>query len=279
MEPMDENRLYPSLGEAFGVLLLAFLLPIVVMFLLNAVGLEPQSKIALLFAETVTIVPALIFLHLRKYPFREVLRLQPVSGRLLGVSVVIGFALAFIGDEIERLMHAVLPLPPEIESLFSPEMMKAMLTANNLGEWILLVLSTVIFAGLFEEMLFRGLLQNAFEERMDITRAVLATAVVFSFVHFNPYWVVPIAILGVFLGVLAWKSNSILPGAVVHGVNNAVALAVTNLPEGSMNSLEWRGHVHPLVLLAAVGALILAMQLFYRISEEETEIPTLLNQP
>ncbi len=276
---MENEKLFPSVGEAFVILIFTFLLPIVFVFVLQIFGVEPQSKMNLLLAELLTIVPAVIFLYIRKYSLPEVMRLQPVSWRILSVSALIGISLAFIGDEIERIMHAVIPLPEEIESIFSPEMMKAMLTANNSLEWVLLILSTVVFAGLFEEMLFRGLLQNAFEERMDVTRAVLATAIVFSFIHFNPFWVVPIAILGVFLGVLAWKSNSILPSAIVHGVNNGIALIVTNMPEGATKSLEWNGHVHPVLLLASVGGLYLGMKLFYQFIEEETEIPTLLNQP
>ncbi|RMD91549.1 MAG: CPBP family intramembrane metalloprotease [Calditrichaeota bacterium] len=276
-EPTPE-KIFPSPGEAFSILIVTFLLPAFFVVLTRLMGLQPENKLNLLIAEAFTILPAYLFLFYRKYPVSLVFRLQPVSLRIIGVSAVIGLALSFISDEIERLMHIILPLPREIETTFSTSL-KAMLTANTPLDWILLILSTVLIAGLFEEMLFRGLLQNSLEEKMDITRAVLATAIVFSFIHFNPYWVVPIAILGVFLGVLAWKSNSIVPSATVHAVNNGLALVMTNLPEQKIGFLEWHGHVNPIFLLLAVIALYFGIKFFYQFVEEDMEIPTLLNQP
>jgi len=128
-------------------------------------------------------------------------------------------------------------------------------------------------------MLFRGFLRNALEEKMDITRAVLATAFIFSLFHINPWWLVQIVLLGVILGVMAWKSNSIFPSAMVHAINNAIALIAANLFEGQMAFLSWKGHVNPLLLIAAIAGLYIGMVLFYRYSEEDLEIPTFLNQP
>lgn len=280
MEPTDQGpKTIPSPGEAFLILIVTFLLTIAFVPVLRMVGFAPESKWSLFFTELFMIFPAVAFLMRRRYEVSLVMRLQPVSLRVLTVSLVLGVALSIWADEIERLMHLLLPLPPELESLFSNEMLQQLLTGNSLIEWILLFLTLVVLAGLFEEMLFRGMLQNALEERMDITRAVISTAVVFSMIHFNPYWVVPIAILGVFLGVLAWKSNSIYPSAVVHAVNNAMALWINNWDEKNAGMLLWHGHVNPLLLIAAGAAVFFGVRLFYRYIEEETEIPTILNQP
>ncbi|MDQ7063493.1 MAG: type II CAAX endopeptidase family protein [candidate division KSB1 bacterium] len=276
----DQPKLYPSPGEAFAILALTFFLSILfVPFLRLVFGFDPQSKWSLFLTELFMIVPAVMLLRRRGYPLPLVLRLRPVSARVLALSVFIGLALAIIGDEIERLTHLILPLPNELESLFSSELLKDILTAGSIPEWILLIMTLVVIAGLFEEMLFRGMLQNALEERMDITRAVISTAIIFSLIHFNPYWVVPIAILGVFLGVLAWKSQSIFPSAIVHAVNNGLALVANNLSDEKTDMFLWNGHVHPLILLAAGVGLYYGMRLFYRFIEEDTEIPTLLNQP
>ena len=276
----DQPKMYPSPGEAFGILILTFFLTILLVPALRmAFGFDPQSKWSLFWSELFMIVPAVVILARRRYSLSMVLRLRPVSGRVLLLSVFIGFTLSIIGDELERLTHFILPLPKELESLFSSELLKNILTANSLPEWILLIATLMVFAGLFEEMLFRGMLQNALEDRMDITRAVISTAIIFSLIHFNPYWVVPIAILGVFLGVLAWKSQSIFPSAIVHAVNNGMALLAANLPEERTQIFVWNGHVHPLILLAAGVGLYYGMRLFYRFVEEDTEIPTFLNQP
>jgi membrane protease YdiL (CAAX protease family) len=90
---------------------------------------------------------------------------------------------------------------------------------------------------------------------------------------------VQIVLLGVILGVLAWKSNSIFPSATVHAINNGIALVAANTSAGEFTFMTWKGHVNPLLLVAAIVVLYVSMVLFYRYSEEDMEIPTFLNQP
>ena len=58
----------------------------------------------------------------------------------------------------------------------------------------------------------------------DVTRAILITALLFSMIHMNPYWFAQIYILGVLLGFIAWKTKSVIPALVLHGMNNAMAM-------------------------------------------------------
>lgn len=271
MDGYEEHTLFPTPKQAITVLLITFALLIVV----SGIGfVSSNTKLNLLIGEIFTILPAVLFLRYKNYSIPIVLRLRPISLRLVLVSALIGVALTIIGDEIDRLMEMLLPLPPELESMF-----QVVLKANSLGDWLILIVAAVFLAGLFEEMLFRGFLQNALEEKMDITRAVLATAFIFSLFHINPWWLVQIVLLGVILGVMAWKSNSIFPSALVHGINNGIALIAANTGDSEIAFLTWKGHVNPLVLIAAIGALYIGMVLFYRYSEEDIEIPTFLNQP
>ena len=43
----------------------------------------------------------------------------------------------------------------------------------------------------------------------------------------NPYWFFQIYILGIFLGFLAWKTNSIIAPLILHGLNNFIALLLS----------------------------------------------------
>jgi hypothetical protein len=136
----------------------------------------------------------------------------------------------------------------------------------------------VIFAGVFEEMLFRGFVQSAFEQRHQPAYAIFITSILFGAVHLNPWWFLQFIFIAFFLGLLAWKSDSIIPGALVHAQNNLTALLLNNLSGDAANSLlSWHGHVPPLLLLAALVALIFGLRLFHRFCEEETQIPTFLN--
>jgi len=76
-----------------------------------------------------------------------------------------------------------------------------------------------------EELIFRGVLANALG-RYGAWVSVLASATVFALVHgFNP--VLPVAfVVGVINALLLRRTGSVLPGIVVHSVNNALAMSV-----------------------------------------------------
>lgn len=265
----DENP-FPPRNEALIILFITFLIFVSV----GLLGELVLGKIQILLGELFLLAPAYLYVRWRRFMPALIFRLRPVGWRIIMVSVMIGLALTIVGDEIDRLMSLILPLPEIIARL-----MKELLTAHSLTDWLIIAFGAVLFAGLFEEMLFRGFLQGALEQHSDVTRAVLLTALLFAIIHVNPWWIVQIIVLGVFLGVLAWKSDSIIPGAIVHAINNGISVAIINAGEEKFRLFEWNGHVHPLLLLAAITSLIFGLRLFYQFCEEESEVSTLLNTP
>jgi membrane protease YdiL (CAAX protease family) len=70
----------------------------------------------------------------------------------------------------------------------------------------------VLAAPLIEELMFRGFFQRILEYRQgDITKSVLLSAMVFALIHFNPWWIVQIYLMGLFMGYMAWRTDSIWP--------------------------------------------------------------------
>ncbi|HIO40049.1 MAG TPA: CPBP family intramembrane metalloprotease [Candidatus Marinimicrobia bacterium] len=120
------------------------------------------------------------------------------------------------------------------------------------------LLSTIsILAPLGEELLFRGFLQKILEESWkDITKAVLITSIFFAFIHMNPYWIIQIYLMGILLGYLAWRTGSIIPSFILHGLNNTFALFLNNATPSIEHIYSWNGHVTPLLLAIAVGLII-----------------------
>ena len=103
-----------------------------------------------------------------------------------------------------------------------------------------------------EEIIFRGFLQQVLEKQWkDITRAILFTALIFSFIHMNPYWFVQIYFLGVILGFLAWRTKSIIAPLILHSLNNSMALLLSSLDLQKNNLYIWNGHVAPWILIFA----------------------------
>lgn len=262
---------YPSLGGVVRVLLCTILLYL----LASLLGESSFEKWSMVAGELALLLPAYIYLRRHGFDTRTVFRLKPVSGRVAAMSSILGFAITVLAIELDRLVNFVLPFPEILQ-----EKLQHTLQAESLSDWMLILLAAVIFAGVFEEMLFRGFVQNAFEQRHKPLVAIFITAILFGFVHLLPWWIVQLIFIAMFLGILAWKSDSIVPSAIVHAQNNFIAVLLSNFTSERGNALlDWNGHLHPLLLLAALLTVGLGLRFFFRFCEEDIQIPTLLNTP
>jgi uncharacterized protein len=91
------------------------------------------------------------------------------------------------------------------------------------------VLVTVI-APLAEEFFFRGYFFGALRNWRGPWPAALLTGIVFGGIHVGSApvaFLVPLAILGVALCVVRWRTGSLLPCIALHALNNAIAFGVT----------------------------------------------------
>ena len=87
-------------------------------------------------------------------------------------------------------------------------------------KWLAVVVSA-ISAGICEETGFRGYMQRPIEQRHGARVAILVSSLFFTAVHLTKGWamagMVPIVFgAGVLLGLLAWSSQSLIPGMIGH---------------------------------------------------------------
>lgn len=98
------------------------------------------------------------------------------------------------------------------------------LTANNIFEYVLVIITVAVTPALCEEIFFRGYVQKSFEFKQKPFIAILITSLFFGLYHFNPYGLIPLIIIGMYLGFSAYKSNSIVVPIILHFVNNFVSI-------------------------------------------------------
>jgi hypothetical protein len=60
---------------------------------------------------------------------------------------------------------------------------------------------------------------------------VVGSALVFGLFHINPYHVVAASVMGLLLGWVALESGSILPGMLIHLVNNGAQVLLERIPD------------------------------------------------
>ena len=94
-----------------------------------------------------------------------------------------------------------------------------------------LILSVVVVAPIFEELVFRGFLYGGFERSLGAIPAVLLSSAIFAAMHgqYNIYELTQIFVLGLVLGLARMRTQSLMTPILMHAVNNGLATAVVLL--------------------------------------------------
>ncbi|MCA2004241.1 MAG: CPBP family intramembrane metalloprotease [Ignavibacterium sp.] len=99
-----------------------------------------------------------------------------------------------------------------------------LLKASTIPELLLVVLVVAVVPAVSEEVMFRGFIQRSFEIKIKAFIAAFLTAVFFSLYHFNPYGLIPLAVLGLYFGFAAYTSKTLLIPILLHFLNNFTAV-------------------------------------------------------
>ena len=92
------------------------------------------------------------------------------------------------------------------------------------GWWDILLFSAL--AGFCEEVLFRGVLQPSLIDQLGKPLGILATALLFGLAHpLSVTYVVVVALIGVYLGLLHEFTDNLLVVILVHGLYDLAAMA------------------------------------------------------
>lgn len=84
-----------------------------------------------------------------------------------------------------------------------------------------LILLAVVMAPIFEEIIFRGIIQKGLINKgVKPWKAILSAAIVFGLVHGNPWQFVGAVLLGSVLGLVYYKTKSLLLPILLHAFNN-----------------------------------------------------------
>lgn len=165
----------------------------------------------------------LLWLYLRKGDRMMAVHLDRWSklslANTVGMAVVlIGAGLAFNWAYGEYLVPNI-EVQAELRRLFAA-------IPDTVPNSILLFVTIALVAPLLEEILFRGLLQNALSKRLPAWAAIALSALVFGAMHMDLYAMPPLVLMGAIFGVIYHLTGSLRVTIVLHMINNAAALAL-----------------------------------------------------
>lgn len=133
-------------------------------------------------------------------------------------------------------------LLPELPNFADTEF--DMLMSSRLGYFVI-----ALGAPLVEELVFRGaILRALLQWKSNPWVGIFISAVMFAVVHMNPAQMPHALLVGILLGWMYYRTDSIVPGVVYHWVNNTVAyvlyqfypnqdLELIDLFKGNQNSV------------------------------------------
>jgi membrane protease YdiL (CAAX protease family) len=204
---------------AWVLLLLAFGLYVVSQFFLTKLGIIWGTAVGqILFL----LLPAILFARWKTSSMKEALRLRPVTGAIwwrvtllaltgVGASILLGH---LTEPWVARYFADWIPMLEFMEQLLTPK------TASGLVSNLVVI---GLVAPVCEEVLFRGAFQGSLEQRGPV-RAIAWTALVFACIHINPFNFIGPILYGVGLGLVVWRTGSILPAILWHALNNSVVV-------------------------------------------------------
>ena len=152
------------------------------------------------------------------------------------------------------LQELMPPLPNIVEEEFD------MILRNRFG-----YLVVGLMAPLAEEVVFRGAVLRSllqWKERQPWL-GIAISALLFSAAHLNPAQLPHTFLVGLLLGWMYYRTDSIVPGVVYHWVNNTVAYVMYNLyPNPDMTLADLFGSEQRVLMAVGFSLCILLPALF-----------------
>ncbi len=121
-----------------------------------------------------------------------------------------------------------------------------------------------LLAPLGEEVVFRGaILRSLLQWCSKPWAAIVISALIFAVAHMNPAQLPHAFLIGLLLGWLYYRTNSIIPGMAYHWVNNSVAYVMYNLyPDPDLTLTELFGSERTVLMAVGCSLCILLPALF-----------------
>lgn len=220
-----QKKAYPSIGQAFGLVGILVLITIVVALPAELIRKNYDKSLNSIIngvTYVITMGALLAFAIKMRRSARFSCKKVAPQVYILSLPMVVSFAVL-----MEPLVNAI-PMPTEIKNLFN----------QFLTNDIYTFLTVAIAAPLLEEIIFRGIILNGFLKRYSPTKAIIMSAVMFGIFHLNPWQFIPAFLLGLVIGWLYWKTNSIIPGIVIHFINNSLTFLMMVLTGDSLITIQ-----------------------------------------
>ncbi len=169
----------------------------------------------------IVLLPIVLLLRLSKNDLKTSLSLHKTNPANYLVALLGVIPALIIVAIIAQLINLIFP--------FSESYLKAMqklLTADSGTLWNSLFIIGIL-PGICEEVFFRGYIFHGFR-KYGKWQAIVITGILFGIFHLDPFRLVPASLLGIWMGYLLLKTDSIFVPMLAHAANNSFSILVNS---------------------------------------------------
>ncbi|WP_026652255.1 type II CAAX prenyl endopeptidase Rce1 family protein [Butyrivibrio proteoclasticus] len=182
-------------------------------------------------------------------------RYIPITKKMNPLSVVLLALVAFFTFSITNLLgYGTIALFPDAADKFSETMELAL--GNELNFFG--VMSAAILAPICEDLAIRGVGLKMTRKHFTVVFCALISGILFGVMHLNIIQGIYVIPMGAIAGYICYKYDSVIPGIIIHMIDNTMSLFVPNLfPEEPPYLI----FCAILLVVSGVAALLLAKKL------------------
>ncbi|HTN37716.1 MAG TPA: CPBP family intramembrane glutamic endopeptidase [Arachidicoccus sp.] len=213
-------------------------------------------------------LPALLFnlfLHPRKDYFYARKR-RPASLWLLAILLAI---CALTATDLFAHLNEWIPISANMRAHFQrmeanyDQQMLHLLQLKDFSQYLISLLLIALLPALFEELLFRGTLQQILLKWFGHPFwAILVTSIVFSAIHMSYFGFLPRLFLGILMGYVFYFGKSIWLNIIIHFMNNGLVITLLYYWQQKKGSMEEAMHITAPFSLEILG-LVALIGLFF----------------
>lgn len=221
----------PTTGEAVACFIIMMLLQFLSInaFGQSMVGVKPEDMglkvIQLAVIQQIALIasPAIFMALLLTKSARRTLKLNWPKLSFLGAAIALPIVLHPIANELLHSLHQFFPqLPDAAKAAFATMADQSLPLGIVIGAFALT-------PAICEELAFRGFILSGLSRGGRTGIAILLSSITFGIIHMIPQQVFNATLVGLVLGLIAVRSNSLLPGFVFHLCFNSMAVVHAQL--------------------------------------------------
>ena len=254
----------PDLKAAMSLYLFIFIL----LLLIGSVVQTLHFEIGMMVTQVVLILlPALWFWRRHRVDKVKFARLHPLQVKFVPAIIILAVSMWVLNMIIASGMVTAL-------MEFGYEPIVVIEPPQTIQQYLMLVLVLSVFAGICEEVLFRGAIMPSMESH-GLVPAIVFSSILFALFHVSFLSLISTFVLGMVMAVVVIKTGSLWAGILYHMLNNFIAATYLYIA----GRYETASEIDPQTYWVALPLLLLALAGSYfgfRLLQKQSKVEPLL---